>query len=109
MVPVQKVGDLAEMKAIRTVFGDTMPLISSTKSQTGHSLGAAGVHELIYSLIMMQHGFIAPTINLENVDPELVDFPIVAEHKEVKLERVLSNNFGFGGTNASIALAQYQD
>ena len=64
-----KVGDLAEMKAIRTVFGDTMPLISSTKSQTGHSLGAAGVHELIYSLIMMQHGFIAPTINLENVDP----------------------------------------
>ena len=102
-----KVGDAAELGAIAKVFGDNIPLISSTKSQTGHSLGAAGVHEMIYTLIMLRDGFIAPTINLDNVDPELAQYPLVAERVEKELTRVLTNNFGFGGTNASIALAKY--
>src|SRR3954451_4628571 len=99
------VGDVTELGAIREVFGDTAPKISSTKSLSGHSLGAAGVHEAIYSLLMMQNGFICESANIENIDPAMADMPIVRERQDnLKLGCVLSNSFGFGGTNASIVL-----
>lgn len=97
------VGDVAEMKAVRNVFGDNTPAISSTKSLSGHSLGAAGVHEAIYSLIMLQDGFISGTANLANLDGELQGMPIVGpDAKQQELTTVMSNSFGFGGTNASL-------
>lgn len=97
------VGDVAEMKAVRNVFGDNTPAISSTKSLSGHSLGAAGVHEAIYSLIMLQNGFISGTANLTNLDEELKGMPIVGpDAKQQELTAVMSNSFGFGGTNASL-------
>lgn len=97
------VGDLAEMKAVRNTFGTDVPLISSTKSLSGHSLGAAGVHEAIYSLLMLQHGFVAGTANLKEVEPELEGLPLVGpQAREVTLDCVMSNSFGFGGTNASL-------
>ncbi|MBE01592.1 beta-ketoacyl-ACP synthase I [Marinobacter lutaoensis] len=97
------VGDVAEMKAVRSTFGAEIPLISSTKSLSGHSLGAAGVHEAIYSLLMLQHGFVAGTANLVNIDEALQDLPLVGpESREVELDCVMSNSFGFGGTNASL-------
>lgn len=97
------VGDVAEMKAVRNVFGDNTPAISSTKSLSGHSLGAAGVHEAIYSLIMLQNGFISGTANLANLDEELQGMPIVGpDAKQQELTTVMSNSFGFGGTNASL-------
>lgn len=97
------VGDLAELKAVKAVFGQDIPPISSTKSLSGHSLGAAGVQEAIYSLLMQQHNFICPSANIENLDPEAQGMPIVAEKREgVNLQRVMSNSFGFGGTNASL-------
>jgi len=97
------VGDLKEIEAIRAVFGDKIPPISATKSLTGHSLGAAGVQEAIYSLLMMQNGFICESANIENLDPAFADIPIVRERRDnVQLNCVLSNSFGFGGTNASI-------
>ncbi|TNE77415.1 MAG: beta-ketoacyl-ACP synthase I [Gammaproteobacteria bacterium] len=97
------VGDVAEMKAVRNVFGDKIPAISSTKSLSGHSLGAAGVHEAIYSLLMLQHGFIAGTANLANVDGDLTGMPIVGpDARDADLKVVMSNSFGFGGTNASL-------
>jgi 3-oxoacyl-[acyl-carrier-protein] synthase-1 len=97
------VGDVAEMKAVRSTFGAELPLISSTKSLSGHSLGAAGVHEAIYSLLMLQHGFVAGTANLVNIDEALQDLPLVGpESREVELDCVMSNSFGFGGTNASL-------
>jgi 3-oxoacyl-[acyl-carrier-protein] synthase-1 len=97
------VGDLKEIEAIRQVFGDKCPPISATKSLTGHSLGAAGAQEAIYSLLMMQNGFICESANIENLDPAMADMPIVRERRDdVKLNCVLSNSFGFGGTNASI-------
>lgn len=103
------VGDVQELKGIREVFGDKCPPLGSTKSLTGHSLGAAGVHEAIYSLLMMENDFIAPSINIETVDPEAADMPIVTSLREgVKLERVLSNSFGFGGTNATLVLQKYR-
>lgn len=99
------VGDLKELEAIRTVFGDKIPPLSSTKSLCGHSLGAAGVHEAIYSLIMMEHKFIHASANIVSLDEQLVGFPIVRETIEnVNLQRILSNNFGFGGTNACLVL-----
>ena len=99
------VGDLKEIEAIRDVFGAKCPPISATKSLTGHSLGAAGVQEAIYSLLMMQNGFICESANIETLDPAFADMPIVRERKDnVKLGAVLSNSFGFGGTNASIVL-----
>ncbi|HEY4981315.1 MAG TPA: beta-ketoacyl-ACP synthase I [Pseudolabrys sp.] len=98
------VGDLKEIEAIREVFGAKCPPISATKSLTGHSLGAAGAQEAIYSLLMMQNGFICESANIENLDPAFADMPIVRERKDnVKLGAVLSNSFGFGGTNASVA------
>jgi 3-oxoacyl-[acyl-carrier-protein] synthase-1 len=99
------VGDLKEMEAIREVFTDGCPPISATKSLTGHSLGAAGVQEAIYSLLMMNNGFISASANIENLDPAFAGMPIVRERRDnVALGCVLSNSFGFGGTNASIVL-----
>ncbi len=99
------VGDIKEIEAIREVFGAKCPAISATKSLTGHSLGAAGVQEAIYSLLMMKNGFICESANIERLDPEMADMPIVRERRDdVALGCVLSNSFGFGGTNASIVL-----
>ncbi len=98
------IGDLKEIEAIRAVFGAKCPSISATKSLTGHSLGAAGAQEAIYSLLMMQNGFICESANIENLDPAMADMPIVRERKDnAQLNCVLSNSFGFGGTNASVA------
>ena len=98
------VGDLKEIEAIRGVFGAKCPPISATKSLTGHSLGAAGAQEAIYSLLMMQNGFICESANIVNLDPAFADMPIVrARQDNVTLGAVLSNSFGFGGTNASVA------
>ena len=98
------VGDLKEIEAIREVFGDKCPPISATKSLTGHSLGAAGAQEAIYSLLMMQNGFICESAHIVNLDPAFADMPIVRERRDnVTLGAVLSNSFGFGGTNASVA------
>jgi 3-oxoacyl-[acyl-carrier-protein] synthase-1 len=97
------IGDIKEIEAIRAVFGDKVPPISATKSLTGHSLGAAGVQEAIYSLLMMNNGFICESANIENLDPAFADVPIVRERRDnVALGCVLSNSFGFGGTNASV-------
>ena len=97
------VGDLKEIEAIREVFGAKTPPISATKSLTGHSLGAAGAQEAIYSLLMMNNGFICESANIENLEPAMADMPIVRERRDnVTLGCVLSNSFGFGGTNASI-------
>src|SRR5882762_6017324 len=99
------IGDLKEMDAIREVFGDKCPPISATKSLTGHSLGAAGAQEAIYSLLMMNNGFICESANIENLDPAFADMPIMRERRDdVTLGCVLSNSFGFGGTNASVVL-----
>ncbi len=96
-------GDVLEIQAIREVFGDACPPISATKSLTGHSLGAAGVHEAIYSLLMMKNGFLCESANIENLDPEVADMPILRERKDgVEVDTVMSNSFGFGGTNASL-------
>jgi 3-oxoacyl-[acyl-carrier-protein] synthase-1 len=97
------IGDLKEIEAIREVFGKNVPAISATKSLTGHSLGAAGVQEAIYSLLMMNNGFICESAHIENLDPDFADMPIVRERRDdVALGCVLSNSFGFGGTNASV-------
>lgn len=102
------VGDITELEAIRRVFGDDVPPLASTKSMTGHSLGAAGVQEAIYSLLMMEGGFIAPSINVEERDPASEGFPIVTERRDnVQLDTVLSNSFGFGGTNAALTLRRF--
>jgi len=96
-------GDMAELRAMKEAFGDALPKISSTKSLSGHTLGAAGVHEAIYSLLMQQNNFICPSANIENLDPEAEGLPIVQKKIEnIQLERVMSNSFGFGGTNASL-------
>lgn len=98
-------GDIVELQAIRGVFGDALPPISSTKPLSGHSLGAAGVHEAIYCLLMLQGDFIAASAHIEQLDPDAVDFPIVRERQDrARLRTVMSNNFGFGGTNASLVL-----
>jgi 3-oxoacyl-[acyl-carrier-protein] synthase-1 len=96
------VGDVAELKAVREVFGERIPPISSTKALSGHSLGAAGVHEAIFSLLMMRDGFIAASANIEEIDPACAEFPIVRETRTARLDRVMSNSFGFGGANATL-------
>jgi 3-oxoacyl-[acyl-carrier-protein] synthase-1 len=101
------VGDAKEMGAVREVFGDNAPLISSTKSLTGHSLGAAGAQEAIYSLLMMRDGFAAESAHIDELDPEFADMPILRERKDVQLEHVMSNSFGFGGTNGCLILSRY--
>ena len=101
-------GDIKELEAIRAVFGDNCPPISSTKSMTGHALGAAGVNEAIFSLIMMQNNFIAPSINIETLDENAKGFDIVANKaREATLNTIMSNSFGFGGTNATLILGKY--
>lgn len=102
------VGDLAELKAIKEVFnGGKVPAISSTKSLTGHSLGATGVQEAIYTLLMMNHGFIAGSANIETLDPEAEGLPIIPVARDAQLERTMSNSFGFGGTNATLVFQKY--
>ncbi|MEJ2442172.1 MAG: beta-ketoacyl-ACP synthase I [Exilibacterium sp.] len=104
------VGDVAELKAIRETFGDSPPLISSTKSLTGHSLGATGVQEAIYCLLMMQHKFVAASANVENLDEQADGLPIVTTRRDdINLERVLSNSFGFGGTNSCLMFERFKD
>src|SRR5690606_29882873 len=102
------VGDVAELRAMRAVFGDAVPPFSSTKSLTGHSLGATSVHEAIFCLLMLQEGFIAGSINVDTVDPEAADLPLVRESRDAALRTVLSNSFGFGGTNASLVLRRWE-
>jgi len=103
------VGDTKELEAITEVFGADAPKISSTKSLTGHALGAAGVNEAIYSILMMQHNFIAASANIENIDPGAEGLPIVRELETgLQLNTVLSNSFGFGGTNACLVFQRYQ-
>ena len=99
-------GDIVELEAVRAAFGDAIPPLSSTKALTGHSLGAAGVHEAIYSLLMMRDGFIAGSANIDELDPRAAGFPIVRESREAKLDTVMSNSFGFGGTNATLVFAR---
>ena len=101
-------GDVVELNGMKAVFGDKLPPVSSTKSLSGHSLGAAGVQEAIYSLLMMQHNFIAGSANIDELDPDAVGVPIVTKTQEnVVLDRVMSNSFGFGGTNASLVFQRY--
>ena len=103
-------GDVTELKAVREVFGEKMPPIASTKSLTGHSLGATGAQEAIYSLIMMQENFIAASKNVDNIDPEAGDVNVVRERADnVTLNNVMSNSFGFGGTNATLVFSRYND
>ena len=102
-------GDVTEVRAVRRVFGEDHPVISSTKSLTGHSLGATGVHEAIYSILMMQGGYIAASANITELDPALHADEIVTELREGALDSVLSNSFGFGGTNASLVLSTFRD
>ncbi|MGN6149425.1 MAG: beta-ketoacyl-ACP synthase I [Rhizomicrobium sp.] len=102
------VGDVTEIKAMREVFGDKMPYINSTKSLTGHSLGATGAQEAIYSILQMNNGFIGESANIEEIDPDVADAPIVRKRMDnAKIERALSNSFGFGGTNATLAFQRY--
>ncbi len=103
------VGDVAELKALLEVFGDKMPVISSTKSLSGHSLGAAGVQEAIYCLLMMKHNFITASANVQNLDEAAKNLPILTgEAREQTLNRIMSNSFGFGGTNACLVFDRYQ-
>ena len=99
-------GDMTELKAVKAVFGNDVPFISSTKSLTGHSLGATGAQEAIYSLIMMQDGFIGGSANISTLDPEAEGFPIVRETRDAEINVALSNSFGFGGTNASLVFGK---
>ena len=100
------VGDIKEMEAVRAVFGAKPPMISSTKSLTGHSLGAAGVQEAIYSLLMLNNGFACESANIEELDPAFEDLPILRRREDRELSCVLSNSFGFGGTNATLAFTK---
>jgi 3-oxoacyl-[acyl-carrier-protein] synthase-1 len=100
------VGDLKEMEAVRAVFGDKPPLISSTKSLTGHSLGAAGAQEAIYCLLMLNNGFAAKSANIETLDPAFADLPILLERSDKPFETVMSNSFGFGGTNGCLVMTK---
>jgi len=102
------IGDIRELEAVKTVFGTTIPKISSTKSLSGHSLGAAGVHEAIYTLLMMENHFIAASANIENLDPGADDVPIVRERLDhAQINTAMSNSFGFGGTNASLVFQRH--
>ncbi|MEE8213733.1 MAG: beta-ketoacyl-ACP synthase I [Alphaproteobacteria bacterium] len=102
------VGDITELDAVREVFGDDLPKISSTKSLAGHSQGATGVHEAIYSLLMMEHGFLVASANIDNLDPGAEGMPIVRAVEEgVDVDCVMSNSFGFGGTNASLVFKKF--
>ena len=101
-----QVGDIVELNAVREVFGHQVPPLSSTKALTGHSLGAASVHEAIYSLLMLRDGFIAASANIDTLDPRAEGFPIVRESRAATLDTVMSNSFGFGGTNGTLVFAR---
>ena len=102
------VGDVAELKAIKELFKNDIPVISSTKSMTGHSLGATGVQEAIYSIMMLKEKFIAPSINIDELCDEAEGVNIARETIEKDVNSVLSNSFGFGGTNASLVISNYK-
>ena len=102
------VGDVKELQAIREVFGDTSPPMSATKAMTGHALGAAGSNEAIFSLLMMENDFIAPSINIDTLDEQAEGLDIVTETRETKLNQVMSNSFGFGGTNATLVFKRFE-
>lgn len=103
-------GDIQELRAIKETFGDKSPMIGSTKSLAGHSLGATGVQEAIYSLLMMENNFIAASANIETIDPEAENINIVRERQDnITLNQIMSNSFGFGGTNASLVFKRYED
>ena len=102
------VGDIAELKAIRKVFKDDLPFISSTKSLSGHSLGAAGVHESIYTLLMMNNNFISESANIEELDEEANGMNILTSRHDEKIDTAMSNSFGFGGTNASLVFKRFE-
>jgi 3-oxoacyl-[acyl-carrier-protein] synthase-1 len=102
------VGDVKELGAIQAVFGDNSPAISATKAMTGHALGAAGVHEAIFSLLMMEHSFVAPSININTLDEKAEGLDIVSEKRDMELNLVMSNSFGFGGTNATLVMQKYK-
>ena len=103
------VGDTKELEALRTVFGaDNVPLVSSTKSLTGHALGAAGVNEALYALLMMEENFLSASANITQLDPGAAGIPIVRERKDnITLNTIMSNSFGFGGTNATLIFQRY--
>jgi len=104
------VGDVRELEAVKQVFGDSIPPVSSTKSLSGHSLGAAGVHEAIYSLLMLENDFICASANIQQLDPAAEDFPIQRERRDnAGLRTVMSNSFGFGGTNATLIFQRFED
>ena len=100
------VGDIKELEALTAVFGDEIPPLSATKSLTGHALGAAGVCEAIYTLLMMKNGFISESANIKNLDPAAEGFPIVRETRSTELNTVMSNSFGFGGTNSTLVFSK---
>jgi len=100
-------GDMKELQAIKEVFNSTIPLIGSTKSLSGHALGAAGVNESIYSLLMLENDFVAESVNIETLDEEAEGMPIVRKNTQLKLNRILSNSFGFGGTNACLVFERF--
>lgn len=102
------VGDVKELGAIQELFGADSPAISATKAMTGHALGAAGVHEAIYSLLMMENNFICPSINIDNLDEQAQGLDIVTETRDAELDLVMSNSFGFGGTNATLVMKKYK-
>ncbi|MCI5132863.1 MAG: beta-ketoacyl-ACP synthase I, partial [Candidatus Electrothrix sp. EH2] len=103
------IGDLIELQAVRHVFGNRTPPVSSTKSLSGHSLGAAGVHEAIYSLLMLNHNFIAASANIEKLEADAENMNIVRETRKAELNTVMSNSYGFGGTNACLIFQKYQE
>lgn len=102
------VGDVKELEAIQQVFGGKSPAISATKAMTGHALGAAGVHEAIYSMLMMENGFIAPSVNVSNLDEKAEGLDIVTQAREASINTVMSNSFGFGGTNATLIMRRFE-
>ena len=102
------VGDVKELGAIQEVFGGKSPMISATKAMTGHALGAAGVHEAIFSLLMLEHRFVAPSINIDELDEQAAGLDIITERRDVELNTVMSNSFGFGGTNATLVMSKYK-
>ncbi|MEO2279091.1 beta-ketoacyl-ACP synthase I [Pseudoalteromonas pernae] len=102
------VGDVKELGAIQEVFGGNSPAISATKAMTGHALGAAGVHEAIYSLLMLENNFVAPSINIDELDEQAQGLDIVTERRDVELNTVMSNSFGFGGTNATLVMSKFK-
>ena len=102
------VGDVKELGAIQELFGEKSPAISATKAMTGHALGAAGVHEAIYSILMMENNFVAPSVNVDNLDEQAQGLDIVTEKRDAELNLIMSNSFGFGGTNATLVMQKYK-